>query len=267
MIEYQAAMSFGRDQYINYPDKWLTGCRQDSIDMRLYFQEVLGLNEDQCAVLWNKDCTKKLMKENLGFITESTSRLQRAFFSDSGHGTTVNDPSELDGLSGALCCYDLKELASGEYDPDTLFLESDLQEALARVPCLLECFIDACYAGEAAEQKVRGSFQARQKIKSIVPRSRFIVPVLHKVLQDRPIDNTVIWAACAPDQTSAEGYFDGKARGAFTYFFVRESRIAPDCPRGELLERVRVALKINGYSQVPQLSCSDKLMGLPVGDC
>lgn len=258
----QASMSFGVNQYANFPDARLNGCKQDSEDMReKIFIEGLGLTWDQTAVLWDQDCTKLGMEAGLNLLTANADRLERAFFSTSGHGTPYLNPDEPDGQEGALVCHDLREYPNGDYDPSTLYLESEFVKALSVIPlsCLYESWIDVCYAGEYAEtwRTIRSG-----KVRCFPPRRR-IRPLLHRVMAERLGENTVIWAASRPEQTSSEGWFEGKSRGAFTYYFCREFR--PDLSRGELLDRVRQALMINGYSQEPMLSCSDRLRALPVG--
>lgn len=260
----QAGMCFGRNQYKNYPDDWLGGCVQDAEDMRQFFIDHLNLNDGNSSVLLDQDCTKVNMLHGLGLLTENAPRLQRAFFSDSGHGTTVQS-NETDGLSGALCCYDLRETAAGDYDPTTLFLEDDFRRALAAVPstCLLEAFLDACFVGEFAEKAVKGLRMA-YRVRSLPPRHKTISHPAARLLEDRGGQNTVIWSACQSFQTSAEAYLGGKSRGAFTYLFLREYKA--DMPRGELLKKVKLALWTNGYSQIPALDCSDRLRALPVGE-
>lgn len=258
-----ATMSFGTNKYL-LPDSNLNYCVQDSLDMRQFFQEQLTVPEGSCAVLWDKDCTKAGMVYGLGLLTQNAPRLDRCLLSISGHGYPQSNPDEPDGQEGAIVCHDAAELADGSLDPDYLLTETEFREALAVIPdtCLFEAWLDVCFAGESADRFWKPQYPG-YRVRSIIPRKRNIRPLLHRVVQDRFNENTVVWASSHPDQPSAEGYFQGKGNGAFTWAFLK--MYEPDMPRGVLLEKVAQRLKAEGYSQVPMLQCSEKLRALPVG--
>lgn len=258
-----ATMSIGTNKY-PLLDSRLNYCVQDSIDMRQFYQDRLQVPEGSCAVLWNADCTKAGMRYGLGLLTENAPRLDRCLLSISGHGTPVINPDEPDGQEGAMVCHDTAELPDGSLDPDTLFLESEFRGALQVIPntCLFEAWLDLCFAGEHADRFWKPAFPG-YRVRTIIPRKRNIRPLLHRVVQDRFNENTVVWASSYPDQPSVEGYFDGKGNGAFTWAFLK--MYEPDMPREVLLAKITQRLKAQGYSQTPMLQCSDRLRGLPVG--
>jgi len=66
----------------------------------------------------------------------------------------------------------------------------------------------------------------------------------------------VLWAACKPNQTSADAYFDGRYNGAFTYFLLKAlSEGGAQQLRKGVIAGVRKALA-KGFDKVPQLECS-----------
>ena len=70
--------------------------------------------------------------------------------------------------------------------------------------------------------------------------------------------NHVLWAACRSNQFSADAEIDGKASGAFTFYFCRHVRDTQGrVTRNQLLRLVRASLKHEGFSQVPQMEGPD----------
>ena len=68
--------------------------------------------------------------------------------------------------------------------------------------------------------------------------------------------NHVLWAACRPEQYSADADIGGSPNGAFTWFFCDAVRTAgAGVTRASLLEKIRKGLKADGFDQSPQLEC------------
>jgi hypothetical protein len=259
----QVSLAVGNDHYPHCPANNLTGCIEDAKTWRdRIFVDGLQYNLDQCNIIFDGD--KAALGYGLNLLVKNISWLELVLWSQSCHGTPLPCPEEADGVEGAIVCSDVKERGD-DWDPATLFTETEVSNILAVLPltCLFEAFFDLCFAGDFAEPGERVLGRGR-RLRYLPPRRRTFKPLLHRVLASRGGgQNTVIWAACGPEQTSAEAYIHGKAQGAFTAYFAREFQ--PDMPRGELLARVTAALKSNGYSQRPMLSCSETLRGLPVG--
>jgi hypothetical protein len=256
---YQATLSIGNNKYIR-PGSDLTGCINDAKDMRdIIFQQGLMISEGQCAVLF--DATRKDMDFGMDILFDNAPRLERIFYSHSGHGTQNADPNEPDNWEGAIVCADI-EAQGDSWNQETIYTENRFESKLALVPdtCLFEAFLDLCYSGEFAEsQRKEVVFERRSRYLS--PPRRVIKPMFHRTVALRP--NTVIWAACEAHQEAAEGFFEGKARGAFTYYLTK--LYEPDMSRQEILVKVTEALRQEGYSQRPVLQCSESLKTLPIG--
>jgi hypothetical protein len=71
----------------------------------------------------------------------------------------------------------------------------------------------------------------------------------------------VLWAACRSDETAADG---GASGGVFTTAFI--ACYKPGQSRRDHMAAIAALIKGQGYPQVPQLLCSDALMGKAFGD-
>ena len=59
-------------------------------------------------------------------------------------------------------------------------------------------------------------------------------------------------SGCRSDQTSADAYIQGDYCGAFTFFFMKAFKEAPDLPMTELRKKVCGYLEAGGYTQRPE---------------
>lgn len=79
---------------------------------------------------------------------------------------------------------------------------------------------------------------------------------IYRMFLDKKVTQHILWAACRPDQTSADANIDGGWHGAFTYFFCKEMNTSQNkLPRSEILKKVVDDLEAGDYTQIPQLEC------------
>jgi hypothetical protein len=89
---------------------------------------------------------------------------------------------------------------------------------------------------------------------------------LHQTLLGKIAGEHVLWAGCRSNQTSADAKIGGSYHGAFTYYFCQELEAAKgDITRRALIRRVRLQLKSNRYTQVPQLELDATTLTHPIG--
>ena len=123
----------------------------------------------------------------------------------------------------------------------------------------MEFLIDACHVQRGI--KALGFTYGRAKFMRMADGA---VPISSPAKLAQPTsvkDNVVLWAACQPEQTSADAYFSGKPGGAFTTAFLEFYR--EDRCRSDIIYYARPWLKSQGFDQVPHLYCNhDKAMGM-----
>ncbi len=264
----QAALFTGINKYKNYPEDTLRGCVADANDLRQLIQMGLQFTMDECAILTDGMATKQGLLSGLNLLVQElqTGNLGRAIWTFSGHGTQVPDldGDEPDGMDEALCCHDIAE-KDGDWDRTTILVDDEISQILSVLPitCLLEIIFDCCHASTGLKEMGRRHAAARYIPN---PLAENPAPALlgRRLMQQRRQQNVVLWAACRADQTSADAYIASGWHGAFAYYFCKLWTL--DKPRSVLLQDVTQALKTEGYSQVPTIECSDRLMELPVGD-
>jgi hypothetical protein len=77
--------------------------------------------------------------------------------------------------------------------------------------------------------------------------------------------NVALIAGCRSSQSSSDGAFDGKPNGVLTYCLLEALRDGDGLavPLKKLIVRVRRAVALAGYEQVPQLEGSAALKARP----
>lgn len=261
----------------------LQGCVNDITNVYDVLVKYFGYASTDIAMLQDRRATKSAILAGLRKLVASGASGDRLVFHYSGHGSQVRDTDgdELsDGLDEILCPYD--------FDWDGTFVkDDDLASILAEVKAgvSVEIILDSCHSGTGTREIVldRTSLAASTAPVAAVAdlrslwasrhciRPRYLAPPADIALRaddiygeslrvrrigDRATPEHVLWAACRPDQYSADADVGGKPGGAFTYFFCKHIRDTEGAvSRAELLKRIRASLKHEGFSQVPQLEC------------
>jgi len=256
----------------------LQGCVNDTTNVYDVLVKHFGFAPPDIVLLSNSRARKATILEGLKSLLAGAKDGDTLVFHYSGHGSQVRDTDgdELeDGKDEVLCPYDFDWSGGFIRDDDLASLIGGLRKGAH-----LEVVLDSCHSGTGTREIIldRRSLSARNlsfpdprelwKSASCI-RPRFLTPPpdvelradeifgpalpLRRICRADPM-NHVLWAACRSNQFSADADIDGKASGAFTYFFCRHLRaVQGKVTRDQLLKLVRASLKHEGFSQVPQL--------------
>jgi hypothetical protein len=249
--------------------------------MRDILRNYMGFTNTQIRVLTDRRATKAGILQRLAWLVKDAKAGDTLVFHYSGHGSQIRDRDgdELeDGMDELIC--------PADFDWEGTFItDDDLHAIFKPLPAgvTLEVFLDACHSGtgmrdiEFGRPADLGPAGGRpQSVPRFLPPPIDIV-CRHEGEEDQlkqvqlfngmrdvapeSASNQVLWAGCRSDQTSADAYIDGKYNGAFTYYFCYHMRRSNgDLSRKDLLSRIRSSLSHGGYSQIPQLEATTKLV-------
>ena len=209
----------------------LKGCLNDQSDMEVLLHteyRVVKLSDDQATV----SNVKSKLKEIISILNKG----DKFVIHYSGHGTQVIDKNgdEKDGYDEALYLYD------GCLIDDEL--HSILMNLREGVVCLV--LLDSCFSGTAT----RG---LNQKNRFVTTDS--IEPHFAKQRSITKVDDMkwCVISGCSENQTSADGVFNGRPNGAFTYYLIKSVR--ENITIKDWFKNLRKLLPSWKYSQIPTL--------------
>lgn len=248
------SLCVGINKFADSPQNNLNGCVNDARMMEQIFNHFSGTP----SMLTDSYATKNNIIDILR-IERDQSRIDKLHwvgFSFSSHGTTYPDLSEEDGLGEALVCADVRIGANGEWDPDTIITDKELNTLLWTFPkeTTVEIFLDTCFSG-GMDRMASASLQDRflpapgKSMAPQFPSSRITVGLPPWV---------VMWCASSEAQTSADAYIKSDWHGAFTYSWQKVYQGNPKERRVGLLIESRQWLARNFYEQLPRLKCWNK---------
>ena len=264
MPSSRRALCVGINKFKNYPASALQGCVNDANDMASLLKAFLGFTAKDITILTDAKATKANIMSNLTKMVADAKagKLSYLVFSLSSHGTQVPDTSgdEPDKADEAFCPHDLAQ-AGNQWDPNHVICDDELHDLFIQLPetVLLEVYLDTCHSGTGLraidmllDRKPRylppPSLVAFEEVEGRATRG------IHRKLLDKGITHHILWAACRPDQTSADAHIGGSWHGAFTYYFAKEMRACQNkLARKDVLAKVRADLKAGKYTQTPQL--------------
>lgn len=262
------ALCVGINRYKNYPQDTLRYCVSDARAMSAWFQSRLGFKPNEITVIEDAQATKGNVIAALTNMVAlaKAGNLDYLAWTQSGHGTQVKDHSGLDadGLSEALCFYDIAE-KDDDWDPATIGIDHELHALFVSlpIPVRLEVWFDSCHSGGGL--KLLRHFHRRflalpERQDQYFPTSaqRFA----RLLEREGSYGGGVLWAACGSDQTSADGY-GSKPNGAFTGSFLANYQAG--ITRHDLINRCKTDLRGQGYDQVPRVQCSDAIAMMACG--
>jgi len=150
----------------------------------------------------------------------------------SGHGSYTKDTSgdEKDGMDELICTSDNR----GIIDDDLIFFAKSLP---ADVKCL--CVFDCCHSGTMMD------LQYKINEKEVIQENK----------KGNCQANVVCISGCMDKQTSADAFMGSKFMGAMTHSFFQCYR--PGLSIKVLVDEMRKILKLGGFQQVPQITCSN----------
>lgn len=223
---------------INYKgtENELNGCINDVITLK---NKLTELKFDNINILTD-DLDIKPTKNNilLGLqkLLENSNEGDILFFSYSGHGSSTIDKSgdETDGLDELLVASDLNGISDD-------LLKYVISKYIKKNVTLFALF-DCCHSGTIVDLKYQ-YFDSTNYNKSTIN---------NKVQE---LDNNIIViSGCMDSQTSADAYINKQYQGAMTWAFIEALKKSPNCSLKDLLIIMRTLLKINNYTQIPQMS-------------
>lgn len=172
----------------------------------------------------------------------------------SGHGSNRTDTNgdEKDGIDECIC--------PADYDTNGMLYDDEMRIVLVNAlpeGVKLRVVFDSCHSGSALDLPFIYGIPAHT--------GDSISQENNKVL-----DKDVIFiSGCKDPQTSADSQFDGHPNGALTYYLLKslnKIQTATSITKKkecrytfkDLIDIIRLGLKKNGYTQIPQLSMAEK---------
>jgi metacaspase-1 len=259
----------------------LLGCVNDITNVYDVLVKYFAFAPSDVTLLSNARARKAAILDSFGKLLGGAQAGDTIVFHYSGHGSQVRDEEgdELDdGKDEVICPADFNWTDGFIKDDDLAGLIAGLRKGVR-----LEVILDSCHSGTGTREIIvdrrslgdrPGSVQEAMAAASLwnsphCIRPRFLAPPpdvqlradevfgpalpLRRIARAQPM-NHVLWAACRSDQFSADAEIDGKASGAFTFYFCRHLRDTQGrVTRDQLLKLIRASLKHEGFSQVPQL--------------
>lgn len=260
----------------------LAGCVNDTANLQRVLVQDFGFDSGGVRVLTDARATRSAVMDGLADMVAKAGAGDLLVFHYSGHGAQVPDQDEdeaSDRMDEVLCPRD--------FSWDGCWIrDDDLSEVFSRLPraAHLEVILDCCHSGTGTREIALGSrtatvsagIAAATADRSRTARVRYLAPPPEAAARYRTSPrgsrlvtkvgmlvkaktrglNHVLWAACRPDQYSADADIGGSPNGAFTWYFCEAARaVGRTASRADLLERIRKGLRSGGFDQVPQLEC------------
>jgi hypothetical protein len=195
----------------------LAGCINDVLDVEALLRSRNIVDVSDIVVLTDKEATKAAIVKALTELVDELETGDRGYVHFSGHGVRMqsNDVSEPDGMDEVLCPYDF------DWTTDTSITDNELLAILNKLELGSRVIlsIDSCHSGDF----LRG-LGLRGRPRTLTPPSGFRTrgPTLHGFRSSARAPNVTFVSACSPWQTAADTSFEGRANGAFSYFFLKE---------------------------------------------
>ena len=259
--------------YNNNPDATLNGCYNDVVNVSQYLRTSLGYSESSVSVLTdgNRDSpaspasvtpTRQNILAGMAALVAGMVAGDEAVFHFSGHGTLVRDTNgdELTGLDSCLCPldYNAPSAAGGGVVTD-----DEIRALLVnKVPrgARLYVFLDCCHNGTGCDVRFKyEDFSILLRPPSA--RTAAIWRTQQKAFANPKYTETAgevfMISGSRDEQTSADAYINNAFAGALTYAVFAILRANQASIRtyswSSLLRDVRHFMRVNRYSQIPQL--------------
>jgi len=268
------AVLVGINKYVAFPDNCLNGCVNDILDMRDALINHYEFNNDNIRVVTDERATKQNIMDRLHWLISDIHEGDTILFHYSGHGSQVR----LRDNSGKLNSY-LDELICPTNmnfdDPSTFIIDREFRDLFNFVPqgVIFDVVFDCCHSGSGTRDLLNPMDEHKCKSKFLEPPLDFKLRdsgdletnrifghlfdhifKADRAIQDPMPKSHVLNAACRVDQTSADAFLDGRYNGAFTYYFLKLlHQNSFKLTRSTLSAKTAQSLKVNGFSQKPQL--------------
>lgn len=254
--------------YNNNPDARLNGCYNDVVNASQYLRSVLRYTPSAISILTDGHLngststitgastlppTRENILDGISAIINGMIPGDEAVFHFSGHGSLVRDTNgdEQTGFDSCLCALD-----------DTIITDDEIRTLLInKVPrgARLYVILDCCHNGSGCD--IRYKYDDYSILLS-PPSVR--IPIWRteqKAFTNDKYNNTLgdvfMISGSRDEQTSADAYINNEYAGALTHAVFSILRTNQARIRtyswSELLREVRHFMRINRYSQIPQI--------------
>lgn len=243
-----------------YPNR-LQGCINDVTDVKDELNHGLRFSGGKIVTLLDEEATASGIKKALSDAIGQLNSGDRFVFWYSGHGAQL---VKGDAATDVICPIDF------DFTEATSVTVDDFHNIFVKIPKGVEAAwgSDSCHSGDL-EKELRLSgypklFRAEPRFIARLYASR---PTHFTRMREvsEALPNIALIAGCQSDQTSADATFNGRYNGAFTYFFLKELRMADGLkkPLQGLVPRIQNDLQAAGYVQSPQLSGPPSVIAAP----
>lgn len=226
----------------------LNGCINDVKDMRDYLVEKYNIpcdvyTDDNVESKDYYSTTKQGMLERLNELASlsHSELLNFAFIHFSGHGSYVRDRS-FDERDGRDEC-----IIPSDYETNGYILDDDISKILAKfnINTKVVCIFDCCHSATICDVKYSWESQFKRRIENFNSKIKAKVITL---------------SGCLDEQTSADAYIreQSKYAGALTNTLLSLLKLNDEFNNDifKLVDNLRIALKKQGYEQIPKLCSS-----------
>jgi hypothetical protein len=261
--------------YNNNPDATLNGCYNDVVNVSQYLRTALGYSPANIQMLTDGNRgaagvgtaspvapTRQNILAGMAALVAGMVAGDEAVFHFSGHGSLVRDTNgdELTGLDSCLCPLDYNAPAS---TGGGVVTDDEIRALLVnKVPrgARLYVFLDCCHNGTGCDVRYKyEDFSILLRPPSA--RTAALWRTQQKAFANPKYTETAgevyMISGSRDEQTSADAYINNAFAGALTYAVFAILRANQASLRwyswSELLRDVRYFMRVNRYSQIPQV--------------
>ena len=259
----------------NYPGAELSGCINDTLNIKDLLIKDYGWKESDIFLLHNEKATKKGIIAALDEVFADVKPPATCVYSFSGHGAqvpTLDAKGEIDVLDEIICPQNF------QWTPETMIRDKEVGTYFSKMPHGVTSYVlfDSCFSGDMTREpkgrKPRAfpvPIRIREQIISAITKldvcsgffdveKRGVISVIRKFLNIKKnaygSDTLPVGyiSGCSDSQTSADTIINGKPCGAFTHYFIKNVRKYKKLPITELTKKIVMSLHMNGFFQTPQ---------------
>lgn len=238
----------------------LGGCINDVDDVAKLLSSSGAVPESNISKLIDASATKVAIMQAIKDILSKLKAGERAYFHFSGHGVQLpaTGSEEIDGVDEVLCAYDF------DWTAETAIVDDELYRALLERPAGSEVIVtlDCCHSGDQLRDlRVRPrTLRPPAAIASELARRKGAIQGFRKVSRSPGVS---FLSACSPWEVAADTSFNGRANGAFSYYFLRAEEAQPRASLDEVAFALRSDLA--RYAMTPVAEGDVQAMWLPSG--
>jgi len=263
--------------YNNNPDAMLNGCYNDVVNVANYLRTTLEYAPGAIRVLTDGNRgapgegtasvvppTRQNILAGMTALVTGMVAGDEAVFHFSGHGSLVRDKDgdEVTGLDSCLCPLDYNAPASAG---GGVITDDEIRALLVnKVPrgARLYVILDCCHNGTGCDIRYKyEDFSILLRPPSAADRTGAVWRTQQKAFANPKYAETAgevfMISGCRDEQTSADAYINNAFAGALTYAVFAILRANQATIRtyswSSLLRDVRHFMRVNRYSQIPQL--------------